>query len=559
MKCSNCNTERASDEIQCSECGAAVPGTRDKKSLLRFWIILTGSAVIALCFAIFLMMHLIGRVKDNPVEPKKDIFYLKNSAVNHMHIDDSQPREVIPEFFSEQNGLAPIFLSGDGTWLFYPQGSRENADVYGYQLYSGEEERRKIASTVGMFTTNKDASKLYYLADHQLYAGNMEKFELIEGQVGRYFLNEDYSRIAYITTNGTFYMKEGDRAAKQLAENVSLRFVSEDLKIIYYVKDESLYLVKDGKTIIQVMKGNPNTDHPVISYIYENGDLYFRNGSRLYYYSCDEDVTKLVSKDFSYISAYSDNTYLYPYRTSYGGNHAPISICEDIMHNHIICRGAELLKKITGGYLAGSAIDPDGRDLYYIATNQEMDPSGDLFYVTIDESQVSESRRIASGVSSHSCIYVGDTFVYFRNMDDSLGDMYIDEKKIDTGVNMAVFAWSDTIVGPDSFLYAKNSREYFNQKLSVYYTMDTLMLYQAGNTMKISDNVTDFDIYDDKIIYLSVDDPDADSGALHLYEIGGEDRIIDTGVNAMIRPVTDREFGGEIDDRYREAYYYMGE
>ena len=560
MICRSCNAELEADTVQCPECGTI---SKPRKRNRRHWIIWVIAAILAasgLAVAVLLLWYPSGQMTNTQTAaPPEHIFYLKDNSIYHTDPDPIQSEELVPDFAPEQGRLAPIFLSGDGNRLFYPVGQRSNADLYSYQFGLEQELHHKLASKAAIFTTNFDASKMYYLSDHELYAGNMEQFEPIGSNVARFYANEGGDLVLYLTTDNTLYLKKWNQSSRKLDEQVGLRFVSKDLNTIYYRKEGTLYLVKDGKDILKIFEGDFSVSIPRLSYLYENGDCYFTYDSSLYYYSNSEEVAKLICNNLKYHIAAYDNSYLYPYRTMYGGINPPLLIYEDSNDNHIICKGADILKKLTGGSLSNASFDPEGKGFYYLVLPKAMEESGELYYVAMNGASPSDSKHVASDVSYTYLGYVGDNFVYFKNVDYNQGDMYIDEQKIDSNVNTYSFSWTNTVLNANTFFYLKNSRDYYNKKIDMYYTMDTLMLYQDGTIKQIADHVTDFILLKDKIIYLKVDDPDSDNGTLHLYDMSGEDKLIDSGVNAIIRPTTNREYQGEIDPAYEEGFYYMGD
>ncbi len=560
MFCKICNTELEAGTIICPGCGTEVAAKNRNFKRLIFWVTAAIIAVSGLAAAILILWFPSGQTANTPtVASPEHIFYLKDNSIYHTYPDQLQPEELVEDFAPGQGRLAPIFLSGNGKLLFYPLGQRNNADLYSCQFDAEQKIHNKLVTKAAIFTTNSDASKLYYLSGHELYTGNMDQFEPIGSKVARFYSNEEGDQVLYLTTDNTLYLKKWNQAARKLDEQVGLRFVSKDLNTIYYRKESTLYLVKDGKDILQIFEGDMSVSIPRLSYLYENGDTYFTYDTSLYYYSNSEEVAKLICNNLKYHLAAYDNSYLYPYRIMYGGTNPPLHIYDDLNSNHIVCKGAEILKKITGGSLMSASFDPEGKGFYYLVLPKAMDESGDLFYASANGTSVSESKLVASNVTYSYLGYVGDNFVYFKNLDYNQADMYIDEQQIDSNVNTWSFSWTNTVLGPNTFFYLKNPRDYYNAKIDEYFTMDTLMLYQDGAIKQIADNVTDFILLKDKILYLKIDDPDSDNGTLHLYDLKGEDMLIDSGVNAIIKPTTNREYHGEIDPAYEEGFYYMGD
>jgi hypothetical protein len=491
----------------------------------------------------------------------EQFFYLKDNSVYHTYPDQPNPRVLIPDFAPGQGRLSPIFLSRDGKRLFYPLGAKDNADLYVCHFEGDLESHQKLASKVSLFSTNSDSGKMYYQSGNDLYAGNMDQFELIATKVAHYFASDEGDRIVYLTTDNSLYYKAWKQEAVTLAEQVALRYVSLDLNTIYYRKEGTLYLIKDCKDILEIYSGDSSRSIPILSCVFENGDCYFDYYTALYFYSHSEGVTRLINENIEWLSIAMDYSYsfLYPHLIPYAGKNPPVIFYRDKKGDNYIGKGAEILRKITGAIANSATIDPSGKGLYYVASSEPMNERGDLYYVALDGSSASESRLWDTNVSIFGHYYAGDTFVYFKNLDFNVADMYIDGKKVDSKVYPWTFSWYKQPLAPKTFLYLKNSRDYYNSKVDAYYTMDALMFYQDGTIEQISDNVIDFIIFEDSIVYLKVDDPDSDQGSLRLYRMDGEDLLIDEGVNALIRPCLNREYGGAIDPAFVESNVYSGD
>lgn len=488
-----------------------------------------------------------SRAEDE--SPPKSLFYLKEGSVFHTFIDDIKPKKVIPGFHQEsERRLAPIFVSGDGNWLFYPMGNAQFADLFGIHLGQDEAQPVHITSKAGLFTASYDGSRVVFIADHVLYAGSMEEPEEIAHDVIRYFVDAEFSRIAYLTVDNALYLKKGKQEPVKLAEEVFLQYVSPDVKTIYYMRNDTLYLVNDGRETIQLMGGNP-----YLLCVYDGGDSYYRAGSNLYYYS--DGVSVQLSDNFSYAPNLNIYPRYYPNQTGYGGSNTPILIGGEQNQDILICKGAQVLKKISGGDLINAIVHPNGQDLYYIAGSERTGMVGDLFHLSLDGTTLSE--RVDTGIPGNNLFILQGKPIYFTNATDyGIGDMYINGEQIDTGVIMWYPKPVEAIGG---ILYCINTQNYYNEITNDYYTIDTLMLYRDGTMQKIAENVFDFEVMGDKIVYLSVADWEDQSGTLYLYTPDGSSTVIDMGVNALLRPKTDREEGSEIDPNYNiESSYGCG-
>ncbi len=527
--------------------GTEAESNQRNRSKTRFlWIGITVVVLIAAVCSILLMSRASKPLSAEEKVPN-NVFYMKGKAVYHTFIDEIKPQQVIPEY--DFTGGTKLYVSGDGKWLFYPSGEWENANLFRCSLHNVEEGRQKIVSKAAMFTTNYDASRLVYLADRVLYATFGKETKEIAGEVERYFTNQECDTFLYLTTDQILYFKKGNQEARKLDENVWFRYVSPDLNTIYYVHEGTLYLVKNGETPKKIQDINP---YSLI--ICDNEDIYLSNMSEgeapLFHYSKGVS-TELIHRFIYYLSNF-DYALYYPYRTLRVKSDPPVIMAADVKGDAYVIKGSQVIKKITGGYLTNALVSPDGRELYYMAMYEDRGLEGDLFHVSIDGTTVSGSRRIDTNVTGS--LYLDKHFLYFKNGEDypTVADMYKDGKMIDSGV----LTWGIQSVGNSgAFVYPVNSKDYMND--DQYYTCDTIMLYQDGNSRKVSDNVIDYIICGERIVYLWVENLDATEGTLHLYDtITGSDIIVDTGVKQFVRPKKDSERDSEINLKYRIGDHY---
>jgi len=278
------------------------PKNRGKTRFI--WIGIAAAVIIAAVCGILLMPR---AAKPSAMGEKTpdSVFYMKGKAVYHTLMDEIKPQQVIPNF--DFTGNTIIFVSGDGQWLFYPGGEWENADLFRCSLRNVEEEHQKIVSKAAMFTTNHDASRLVYLADQVLYAASGTQTKEIAAGVERYFTNPECNTFLYLTTDQILYYKKENQDARKMAENVWFRYVSPDLNTIYYVHENSLYLIKNGESPKKIQDVNP---YSLI--ICKNEDIYLSNMSEsataFFHYSKGVS-TELINRFICYLSSLDYTSY----------------------------------------------------------------------------------------------------------------------------------------------------------------------------------------------------------------------------------------------------------
>lgn len=489
MNCINCSAELKDNAKVCYFCGTKVESNQKRYNKILRRIFYGIIATFALITTVLLVGFIVKKTTPQSVQPTENVFYIKGDSLYHTPLNEIKPLEIVKDYYKDHTSEPqPLNLSTNGKWLFYSLVDGKS-EYFRYRLNSLSDEKHKIASDVESFTTNTKGNKFYYISKHNLYKANTKKAQKIDQEVSKFYTDQKCSRIIYSKTDGSLYEKNNKKAAKKIADQADIQYVSKDLNTIYYLDGNELFLIKNCQDKISISK-----DKPLILYVYENGDMYYQTttnssvGNWSIFY-CSEGHSKPVNSPF------------------------------------------ETLTKIKQKDLKMYAFNPNGKELFYIINEKNK---SNLYHVSLNKDTVSESKMEAKDVIGYINAFNDDSFAYLKNPKNhgSTGDLYINNHKVDTDV---CSLFSDQLEKTGNLLYAKNVKQLKNNKDK---STCTLMLYHNGRIQKIADNVVDYKIQEDKIIYLSLTNASATSGLLRVYNNSGENRIIDTDVNTILTPNT---------------------
>ena len=174
--------------------------------------------------------------------------------------------------------------------------------------------------------------------------------------------------------------------------------------------------------------------------------------------------------------------------------------------------------------------------LYYMDHYDPGNGSGELIRVPIKNSGLGIPETYDSGITFYQILKGRDTVLYFKNAEDSYGDLYLDKNRIDKDVRFKLLIPSEEGNG---FYYLT---EYNSDTLA-----GTLMYYDGMDTTEVSEDVYDYYVINDKsILYMKNYDRNNGSGDLFLYD--GQETEIDEKVSMLLKH--DKYYEYYLDDHY---------
>lgn len=177
-----------------------------------------------------------------------------------------------------------------------------------------------------------------------------------------------------------------------------------------------------------------------------------------------------------------------------------------------------------------------GNTVYYIDNVNDDNTYGELYKITISDGKVQEPEEYDSDVYvGYTCFTADGKFMYFKDVKDGMGDLYINKKKVDYDVKI------------DSVIHdADNDRIVYLTDWDNEKKYGTLKLYENNKASEIADEVYTVSLTPTgDILYLYDYSTNHYEGDLYIYKDGKAEKI-DEEVVAIISVV-----GG----RYRSLLY----
>ncbi len=282
MDYKNYDTEFEESTKICRLCGTQAKTEKKNRNSRKIWALsaITIGVIILTILFVFIILGGTSSASDDKVGDS--LFYTKNGKVYYTSIDEIAPVEVISpngkvldRSFSYYD-IFSIQVSEDGRKLFYPNNIDLNdpeyhADIFCCDLVSKNHEAIKVGSGINNYVPNQDGSKVYFLKDKDLYVSDLSKAEKIAAGIEELCIDKEGSRLIYMTLDSRlFQYTDNNKEVKEIASNIKLHYASADLKTVYYLKGNDLYLLKDGKDTQMI-----ESDIASVLNIYEDGSLYY--------------------------------------------------------------------------------------------------------------------------------------------------------------------------------------------------------------------------------------------------------------------------------------------
>jgi hypothetical protein len=266
----------------------------------------------------------------------------------------------------------------------------------------------------------------------------------------------------------------------------------------------------------------------------------------LYYYDTKE--AKAVTDRYASYLDYSLEKPVLIYENYNETGITKVNISEVVSYDDLYMRATDSLDAATEVYTAinsaaaevkhsGSTsyyLSHSGNAVYYLDDYDAANSSGDLYEIKITGDKLGSPSKIEDDVYSLQLLYNSDSLLYFKEVKDSSGDMYLDNKLVDSDVYIyTAYEAADT----DSILYYV---DYNTDKAT-----GTLKLYQGKTSVKIGDDIHSYyAIGEKRVIYLADYNTNRGKGDLYLYNGSDKKKKIDTDVTGII-PIYDNDYRGE--------------
>ena len=429
-----------------------------------------------------------------------------------------------------------IHMSEDGKKLFYPDKIDDGYTLYYRLINNPKKEPVKLESGLeDGYSVNTKGNLVTYVKDGKLYQHNLKEKTKIASDVTTYRVSEDGKTLLYLVWEdgddaGTLYLKKGSKDATKLASDVSsIKYVSEDFKTIMFVKNDSMYLKNGNKDVVKIA-----ADVRRVLNVYEDGSFYYTQTSEeeitywdlvnddyetpddwyydsykewmqeetvdmdlqvLCYYNGKESTT--INENVMTIYGYSSEAPVMVY-SALEGNELPsfsltayingeISIYDELAHYMDTEGSFSIVSEGTVGALdlqdiCNVQLSDDGKTLYVCTDYEEEDNIAKLSKLTLNGVKVKKTEKLDEDVCASQYYIVDyDSVVYYKEVDGSEGELYMDGKKVDD----------------DVYLYNTS----FNAETgNLYYIVDWDTEHDMG-TLKYSNGKKSTTVKDDVSIY----------------------------------------------------------
>ena len=556
--CPKCQRELSDDARFCDHCGAKLPEARtipereevqpsnfpekDRKTKLKSILLYSGFALAAL----ILMGAMVALItKADNASPYYG-FYLKDGELFGVDLSDKSTWQLSTTLVDRGSGSgadlwdsavarsAAVTLSKDRKYIFY----FDRMESGGATLYCKETSSKKDAFKIDtvdsrIYYVNDTASLVTYIKNGDLYQYNMKKSEKTKliNDVSQYTVSSDGKRIVCLDHENTLYLKKSGGEAEEIDREVrQLLLTSEDLQTVYYLKasedeGDSLYKKTDGKDKVLIA-----SDVYEVLQSYASGEFYFLRSTStifpaLYYFDGSEE--KELCRNFA------RNTY-----KCASGSAVMVFRTTDSDASRYVAVGGTVTP-ITLRGISYCWIDGDGQTIYYLVGEQlvfQVLGYGELYQFSIANGVLGEPVLFDSEVSPKNAGFLADgQFVYFKNVDADMGDMYANGTFVDKNVSV----------------YGISCNE---ETQRIFYCTDrdtdcALKVYAKGKSALIDNGVDDYALFPGgDILYVKNYHSDLKRGDLCLYK-NGRSTMVDTDVATIV---------SILESEDREDYFELG-
>ncbi len=529
-----------------------------------------GVSAVAVVLVLAILLSIIG---SGASYDSNYVMYRKDGELFYSKLSNPKPVEVTKDLDYDSTNY---FLCEDGKTIFFID---DDGGLYTRNIKKKNGEVTKLEkSSVNYFHVSENEKLITYLCDDgDLYQHNLRERTKIESDVKEFRVTDNGKKLIYVTDDSDLYVKKGKNAEKIDGDIEEIVHVDEKIDIIYYLKDDSLYK-KDGNKDKEKIAGDV-----AAAVAYESGELYYTvsdsDESKLIDFveidsdsSEYDDYVEYLEETTSYISTvelhYYDgkkatlvsdsvsNTYGRSYEEpmmvcSLAGSSDKIKLtkiaeeCEDeydaydyIMdeiadssEKHLIVE--DKMSTFDQSEAYNFIFSEDGKTIYFI--DNEDDGYGDLYELKVSGKKAKKAKLYDSDVYADEYGFLENgKLVYFKDVDEGMGEMYVDKKKADDDVVASLYR---ILTDGNNLIYiadwsSKNAN-------------GTLRMYKGGKAKNLVDDVSAFDVTPDgKILYLT--DYEDGEGDLYLYK-SSKSKMIDSDVSSIVSVYMTKDY----DTRYR--------
>lgn len=406
----------------------------------------------------------------------------------------------------------------------------KNGSLYQYSMK--KDDKDKLASDIDDFRVSDDGKKVIVLDNEgSLYALTVGKDkEKLASDVYSFRVSEDLGTVYYLK-EGSLYKQVVGKDKEKIASDVySLSYLSGD-GVIYFLKQEdeevplSDYLYDDMKSADEKLEEPQypySSDYPS-SEAYEKAlDTYYKLSDE-YYYKTERDALRASLAEYTFnpglCSLYrfdgkdaellAENVFEYTLRfagdadvmafTALGEDSDKINLSDieylwDVEYavqtalsdsgkvfvasGNTVCEvdAADAENGVANFYLSN-----DGKTLYFTSVTDEEKNECDLYQVALNKKSAGTPEKLDSEVYRYYFWMYESELVYFKDLNDDHGELYLNGNKVDYDV----YCWSveyDSESGKLVYFTDYNEEKEYG----------TLKMYSGKKAEKVADDVHAF-------------------------------------------------------------------
>ncbi len=472
-------------------------------------------------------------------------------------------------------------MNEDGTRLFYTDrlgpedGSKSGFTLYYRNPQKPKQEPVKLDSGVNHYQITPDGKKVVYLKDNTLYIHDLKDREKVDSDVGGFTMNEDASIIYYYvyadqTEYGysyitDLYVKQGRKEPERVDREVSNYYPSEDFKSVTYVKDGTVYSKRLGKD-----KEKRASDVDQLITVNGDGTFYYmeREGYSLFdflnndlqdydleddfddeklsfstlYFFDGKEKRKIVENVMTADSGAGEILLIQQVDLDAVGKIKLSEYAEESYYGYYVDEDkveAELSSRtlaaasyhlIIDGKLEVLDIDDAepirvhqmDKTLYIVAENDHETHPYILYRASLSGGKLADLEIMDEDLYNSPYFYE-DQLVYFKDVENNTGDLYVQGQKVDTDVRAGNLNYS-----------ADEKTLYYMADWDEEDSEGTLRYYSGGKSKDIAEDVYVYRAtLDGKVVYLQDYSFRSYRGDLYVYN-GRKSVKLDEDVSSIL-------------------------
>lgn len=548
--CHNCRKTLRDGAKFCDNCGVPVAGTPVSAgshsapakgpfaSLLSgFTLNLSAKTVkravsaVAVILVLIILISVIVPSSDN-----NSFAYIKDDEMYYSTVSNAKGKQATTDLLDNSTSIGDIDdlvrLSDDGKRLFFI----DKYDGSGYDLYfkktsSLKKASEKITSDVNIYDINDKGTLVTYIKDGgKLYQHNLkEQSDKIDENVMSFVASDNGKRIVYLKVQSgsdtyalDIYLSKSGKAGEKVVTGVeSIKYLSKDLKTVYFTNSNELFKVKIGNEPEKISDGIRD-----VIKVYDSGELYFvkdagDSTSTLFYYDGKKEPVAIANNFYS-SEDYAEDT---PALVFYAEN------SKEGAQSNSYCVAVKDEVSALEYDISSIDMDPAGDEIYFIADADSQSGIGDLYRAKLTGREIKAAEKQDAEVFSGSFVADGK-YLYVKNYDssDSTGEVYLNGKLVGEDVYWQYINYSDE---NDTLVFFTDVDEKSNATLNVF---------KGSKAKKVMDDVY---MYSLSIVpkgeLLFIGDFDNGDGTLYICK-NKKAKKVDDEVSSVIRFATNEEF-----------------